>query len=82
MEGEVERVGVHLVPMVSMVSMVSMMSQVKYGKYKPLTAPAKCVECLQKAVKTAYHIRSGPASWSPSSPNSSPSKAQVRPLCQ
>ncbi|XP_061116718.1 uncharacterized protein C9orf85 homolog [Conger conger] len=30
--------------------------KVKYMKYKPLTHPSKCVKCLQKAVKDAYHI--------------------------
>merc|ERR1712058_190698 len=30
------------------------------GKYKPLTTPAKCVDCLQKCVKHSYHIRCGP----------------------
>eukprot|EP00090_Calanus_glacialis_P002520 TRINITY_DN11895_c0_g1_i1.p1 TRINITY_DN11895_c0_g1~~TRINITY_DN11895_c0_g1_i1.p1 ORF type:complete len:206 (-),score=68.58 TRINITY_DN11895_c0_g1_i1:50-667(-) len=34
--------------------------KIKYGKYKPLTAPGKCVECLQKTVKHNYHIRCGP----------------------
>jgi len=33
--------------------------KIKYGKYKPLTAPSKCVDCLQKVVKHAYHIRCG-----------------------
>ena len=31
--------------------------KIKYGKYKPLTVPAKCVDCLQKVVKHSYHIR-------------------------
>ena len=31
--------------------------KIKYGKYKPLTVPAKCVDCLQKNVKHSYHIR-------------------------
>ncbi|KAJ8285180.1 hypothetical protein GJAV_G00023200 [Gymnothorax javanicus] len=30
--------------------------KVKYMKYKPLTQPRKCVKCLQKAVRDAYHI--------------------------
>lgn len=30
--------------------------KVKYSKYKPLTQPRKCVKCLQKTVKDAYHI--------------------------
>lgn len=30
--------------------------KIKYKKYKPLTVPAKCVGCSQKAVKYAYHI--------------------------
>lgn len=30
--------------------------KVKYMKYKPLTQPRKCVKCLQKTVKDAYHI--------------------------
>lgn len=30
--------------------------KVKYNKYKPLTQPRKCVKCLQKTVKDAYHI--------------------------
>ncbi|KAG9331496.1 hypothetical protein JZ751_018899 [Albula glossodonta] len=30
--------------------------KVKYSKYKPLTQPRKCVKCLQKSVKDAYHI--------------------------
>ena len=34
--------------------------KIKYGKYKPLTTPAKCVDCLQKVVKHSYHIRCGP----------------------
>lgn len=28
----------------------------KFKKYKPLTAPKKCVKCLQKTVIQAYHI--------------------------
>jgi len=31
--------------------------KIKYGKYKPLTVPGKCVDCLNKCVKHAYHIR-------------------------
>lgn len=31
--------------------------KIKYGKYKMLSAPAKCVDCLQKTVKQNYHIR-------------------------
>merc|ERR1711915_115238 len=34
--------------------------KIKYGKYKTLSAPAKCVDCLQKTVKYNYHIRCGP----------------------
>ena len=34
--------------------------KIKYGKYKPLTAPSKCVDCLEKVVKHAYHIRCAP----------------------
>ncbi|KAJ8380715.1 hypothetical protein SKAU_G00014930 [Synaphobranchus kaupii] len=30
--------------------------KVKYMKFKPLTQPRKCVKCLQKTVKDAYHI--------------------------
>ncbi|XP_059406903.1 uncharacterized protein C9orf85 homolog [Carassius carassius] len=30
--------------------------KVKYNKYNPLTQPRKCVKCLQKTVKDAYHI--------------------------
>ncbi|XP_066511139.1 uncharacterized protein C9orf85 homolog [Hoplias malabaricus] len=30
--------------------------KVKYNKYKSLTQPSKCVKCLQKTVKDAYHI--------------------------
>ncbi|XP_072936033.1 uncharacterized protein C9orf85 homolog [Epargyreus clarus] len=30
--------------------------KIKYKKYKPLSAPAKCVGCDQKAVKHAYHV--------------------------
>ncbi|XP_053322638.1 uncharacterized protein C9orf85 homolog [Spea bombifrons] len=30
--------------------------RVKFSKYKPLTQPKKCVKCLQKTVKDAYHI--------------------------
>ncbi|XP_056379066.1 uncharacterized protein C9orf85 homolog isoform X2 [Hyla sarda] len=30
--------------------------RVKYNKYKPLSQPKKCVKCLQKTVKDAYHI--------------------------
>lgn len=30
--------------------------KVKYNKYKALTQPRKCVKCLQKTVKDAYHI--------------------------
>ncbi|TRY81954.1 hypothetical protein DNTS_013400 [Danionella cerebrum] len=30
--------------------------KVKYNKYKTLTQPRKCVKCLQKTVKDAYHI--------------------------
>ncbi|XP_026112512.1 uncharacterized protein C9orf85 homolog [Carassius auratus] len=30
--------------------------KVKYNKYKLLTQPRKCVKCLQKTVKDAYHI--------------------------
>ncbi|XP_041955806.1 uncharacterized protein C9orf85 homolog [Alosa alosa] len=30
--------------------------KVKYNKYKPLTQQRKCVKCLQKTVKDAYHI--------------------------
>ncbi|XP_026795446.2 uncharacterized protein C9orf85 homolog [Pangasianodon hypophthalmus] len=30
--------------------------KVKYSKYKSLTQPRKCVKCLQKTVKDAYHI--------------------------
>jgi hypothetical protein len=29
--------------------------KIKYKKYKPLSAPAKCVKCLQKTIKHAYH---------------------------
>lgn len=34
--------------------------KVKYNKYKPLTQPRKCVKCLQKTVKDAYHIMCKP----------------------
>ncbi|XP_073399834.1 uncharacterized protein C9orf85 homolog [Dendrobates tinctorius] len=30
--------------------------RVKFSKYKPLSQPKKCVKCLQKTVKEAYHI--------------------------
>ncbi|XP_006627039.2 uncharacterized protein C9orf85 homolog [Lepisosteus oculatus] len=30
--------------------------KVKYNKYKPLAQPRKCVKCLQKTVRDAYHI--------------------------
>ena len=30
--------------------------KIKYGKYKPLTQPAKCTRCLEKRIKSAYHI--------------------------
>ncbi|KAM3938063.1 uncharacterized protein C9orf85 homolog [Leptodactylus fuscus] len=30
--------------------------RVKFNKYKPLSQPKKCVKCLQKTVKEAYHI--------------------------
>ncbi|XP_069619563.1 uncharacterized protein C9orf85 homolog [Ranitomeya imitator] len=30
--------------------------RVKFSKYKPLSQPRKCVKCLQKTVKEAYHI--------------------------
>ncbi|XP_043095127.1 uncharacterized protein C9orf85 homolog [Puntigrus tetrazona] len=30
--------------------------KVKYNKYKTLTQPRKCVKCLQKTVRDAYHI--------------------------
>ncbi|KAM4050529.1 uncharacterized protein C9orf85 homolog isoform 1-T1 [Anomaloglossus baeobatrachus] len=30
--------------------------RVKFNKYKPLSQPRKCVKCLQKTVKDAYHI--------------------------
>uniref|UniRef100_A0A8C5PS89 Chromosome 9 open reading frame 85 n=1 Tax=Leptobrachium leishanense TaxID=445787 RepID=A0A8C5PS89_9ANUR len=30
--------------------------RVKYSKFKPLSQPKKCVKCLQKTVKNAYHI--------------------------
>ncbi|OCU01102.1 uncharacterized protein C9orf85 homolog [Xenopus laevis] len=30
--------------------------RVKFSKYKPLSQPKKCVKCLQKTVKDAYHI--------------------------
>ncbi|XP_073508805.1 uncharacterized protein C9orf85 homolog isoform X2 [Phyllobates terribilis] len=30
--------------------------RVKFRKYKPLSQPKKCVKCLQKTVKNAYHI--------------------------
>ncbi|XP_069085025.1 uncharacterized protein C9orf85 homolog [Pleurodeles waltl] len=30
--------------------------RVKYKKFKALTQPKKCVKCLQKTVKDAYHI--------------------------
>ncbi|KAJ8414996.1 hypothetical protein AAFF_G00025190 [Aldrovandia affinis] len=30
--------------------------KVKYNKYKVLTQSRKCVKCLQKSVKDAYHI--------------------------
>ncbi|XP_029468365.1 uncharacterized protein C9orf85 homolog isoform X3 [Rhinatrema bivittatum] len=29
--------------------------RVKFSKYKPLSQPRKCVKCLQKTVKDAYH---------------------------
>ncbi|KAJ3213902.1 hypothetical protein HK099_007123 [Clydaea vesicula] len=28
----------------------------RMGKYKPLTVPKKCVQCLQKGIKEAYHV--------------------------
>ena len=31
--------------------------KIKYGKYKPLTAPARCVDCGEKCVKHNYHVR-------------------------
>ncbi|KAL7839297.1 hypothetical protein SRHO_G00259550 [Serrasalmus rhombeus] len=34
--------------------------KVKYNKYKFLTQPRKCVKCLQKTVKDAYHIMCKP----------------------
>ncbi|XP_036383402.1 uncharacterized protein C9orf85 homolog [Megalops cyprinoides] len=34
--------------------------KVKYNKYKSLTQPRKCVKCLQKSVKDAYHIMCKP----------------------
>ncbi|XP_072260260.1 uncharacterized protein C9orf85 homolog isoform X1 [Pyxicephalus adspersus] len=30
--------------------------RVKFSKYKPLSQPKKCVKCLQKSVRDAYHI--------------------------
>ena len=33
--------------------------KIKYGKYKALSAPAKCVDCLQRTVKHSYHVRCG-----------------------
>ncbi|KAL0895707.1 hypothetical protein ABMA27_011780 [Loxostege sticticalis] len=30
--------------------------KIKYKKYKPLSAPRKCVNCEQKAIKHAYHM--------------------------
>ncbi|XP_040212410.1 uncharacterized protein C9orf85 homolog [Rana temporaria] len=30
--------------------------KVKFSKYKSLSQPKKCVKCLQKTVKDAYHI--------------------------
>lgn len=30
--------------------------KVKYNKYKFLTQPRKCVKCMQKTVKDAYHV--------------------------
>merc|ERR1712059_179668 len=32
----------------------------KYGKYKALTQPAKCVDCGEKTITRAYHVRCGP----------------------
>ncbi|XP_068127511.1 uncharacterized protein C9orf85 homolog [Hyperolius riggenbachi] len=34
--------------------------RVKFSKYKPLSQPKKCVKCLQKSVKDAYHIMCKP----------------------
>lgn len=34
--------------------------KVKYNKYKFLSQPRKCVKCLQKSVKDAYHIMCKP----------------------
>ncbi|XP_077097136.1 uncharacterized protein C9orf85 homolog [Siphateles boraxobius] len=34
--------------------------KVKYNKYKPLTQLRKCVKCLQKTVKDAYHVMCKP----------------------
>lgn len=34
--------------------------KVKYNKYKPLTQPRKCVKCMQKSVKDAYHVMCKP----------------------
>ncbi|KAK7164412.1 hypothetical protein R3I94_002960 [Phoxinus phoxinus] len=34
--------------------------KVKYNKYKPLTQQRKCVKCLQKTVKDAYHVMCKP----------------------
>ncbi|XP_028658176.2 uncharacterized protein C9orf85 homolog [Erpetoichthys calabaricus] len=30
--------------------------KIKYNKYKPLSQPRKCIKCLQKTVRDAYHI--------------------------
>lgn len=30
--------------------------KIKYGKYKPLTQPAKCTNCHEKRVKSAYQV--------------------------
>jgi len=31
--------------------------KIQYGKYKTLTQPAKCLDCLEKKIKYAYHTR-------------------------
>ncbi|XP_023330389.1 uncharacterized protein C9orf85 homolog [Eurytemora carolleeae] len=31
--------------------------KIKYGKYKPLSQPAKCLDCQGKTIKYAYHTR-------------------------
>ena len=30
--------------------------RIKFNKYKPLSTPVKCVKCMQKSVKYAYHM--------------------------